>query len=210
MTLHYFTDPLCGWCYGFSSSMKQFYEAHKHELDLEIVCGGMVKGEHEKPIGDMAPYLKKAYKRVEETTGVQFGEAFLQTLDDGTTFYSSVPSSIAMVVFRSYQTGFDLEYLADLQKAIYYDGIDPADQSHFAKLAAEYGLDQRAFEAKMQEDLYKQETYSDFSVTQQFKVGGYPTLILHARDEYFLLTKGYSKTDQLEKTYQSILHSIHS
>lgn len=208
MTLHYFTDPLCGWCYGFSSAIQSFYNHHKNEMDIEIVCGGMIKGEQEKPIGDMAPFLKTAYKRVEDISGVKFGDKFLDRLEDGTTFYSSVPSSIAMVSFRSFQSDSDLEYMGDLQHAIYYNGVDPADLTHFANLGKKYGIDSKELLEKMKSDEFKQEAYSDFSVTQQFKVTGYPTLVLHARDEYFLLAKGFSSAENLEKTYNSIIHSI--
>jgi len=118
MTLHYFFDPLCGWCYGFAPTIEKFLDHHKHEMDIEVISGGMVKGESIKPIGDMAPYLKEAYKRVENTTGVVFGQPFLKNLDDGTMFYSSVPPSIALAVFKSYGTAHDLSFSHDLHKAL--------------------------------------------------------------------------------------------
>ena len=208
MTLHYFFDPLCGWCYGFAPIIENFFEAHKSEMDIEVTSGGMVKGENEKPIGDMAPYLKGAYKKVEDTSGVKFGEQFLANLDIGTMFYSSVPSSVALAVFRSYLTGYDLEYAGALQSAIYFDGVDPVDIEYFANLAEKYDLDSDEFLSKMKLDEFKKEAFDDFSVTQQFGVTGYPTVVLHVRDEYFLLSKGFTNLENLEKTYASILNSV--
>ena len=207
MILHYFYDPLCGWCYGFSKTIKTFYENHKHEMDFEVISGGMVKGEHEKPISDMAPFLRGAFKQVENTTGVKFGQAFLDRVDEGTTILSSVPGSIAMSVFKSYHEDKAILYAADIQHAIYSEGVAPMDEAAFAEIASKYGIQTTEFLEKMKDDYFRKDAYDDFSVTQQFGVTGYPTTVLFYKEEYFLLSKGYTSLEVLEKTLESVLNS---
>lgn len=207
MILHYFYDPLCGWCYGFSPVIRQFFENHKDEFIVEVTSGGMVKGQYEKPISDMADFLRGAFKQVENTTGVEFGQGFLDRIDEGSTILSSVPGSIALSVFKTFNTEKDIYFAADIQKAIYFKGIDPSDMEQYAEIASQYNVDTNEFLARAKKDEYRKLAYDDFSVTQQYGVKGYPTSVLEYKDEFFLLHRGYTKIENLEKTYQSILHS---
>ena len=70
----YVYDALCGWCYGFSPVIKQVFEKYQAQFDFEVISGGMILGERQGPIGEVAAYIKGAYKTVEDTTGVKFGE----------------------------------------------------------------------------------------------------------------------------------------
>lgn len=208
MILHYFYDPLCGWCYGFSNVLKNFYENHKDEFDVEVISGGMVRGESERPIGDMADYLKDAFKQVEKVSGVKFGEKFHERVQKGTEVFSSIPGSIALSVFKSFQEEKALYFASELQKAIYYDGVSPSDKGHFAEIASQFGIVKSEFMKMMDQDYFKKDAYDDFSVTQQFGIKGYPSCVLFAKDEYFLLNHGFTNLENLEKTYNSIVHSI--
>lgn len=208
MILYYFFDPLCGWCYGFSPVIKKFVERHKHELDVELIGGGMVRGESEKPIADMEPFIREANKKVENVSGVKFGEKFHEVLDEGTRVYSSVPGCIALNVYKSFTDKRQLEFGTAMQQAIYKDGVDPYDMEYFADIAARLNVDKSEFLVRSELDMYRKEAYDDFSVTQQFKVTGYPTLVLHFKDEFFLLSKGFTDLDNLEKTFSSITNSL--
>jgi putative protein-disulfide isomerase len=102
--IYYIYDALCGWCYGFSPVIKAFHDAYKDEFEFRIISGGMITGRREGPIGEVAGYIKDAYQQVEETTGVKFGEDFLnKILEPGEAYFSSLPSALAMATFRLYQ-----------------------------------------------------------------------------------------------------------
>lgn len=208
MLLHYFYDPLCSWCYGFSPVIKAFQEKYKSQMDFEIISGGMVKGESEKPIGDMSDFIRDAHQRIETTSGVEFGPGFKRRLDEGTTVFSSVPGAVALSVFKSFDEEQAISYASDIQYAIYHDGIDPNDQAEYAKLAEAYGISTEEFLSRMQKDEFRKDAYDDFSVAQQFGVKGYPTTVLFAKNEYFLLSRGYTNLETLEKTLESVKSSI--
>ena len=78
--LIYVYDALCGWCFGFSPVMSTFAKKYQSEIEVQVVSGGMIRGDRIGPIGEVAPYIKEAYKTVEDSTGITFGKAFLLLL----------------------------------------------------------------------------------------------------------------------------------
>jgi putative protein-disulfide isomerase len=122
----YVFDPLCGWCYGFSKVMAEFYKVNKNNYEFEIVSGGMVTGDRVEPIGKIAPYIKNALKDVENASGVKFGKKFIEeTLDKGTIVFNSVPPSIAISIVKKEKPEYAIPFAEAVQKAIYFYGINP-------------------------------------------------------------------------------------
>ena len=69
--LIYCYDAYCGWCYGFSPVIKKVAHEFKDQLEIDVLSGGMILPEKPTPIATIAPYIQKAYKTVEETTGIK-------------------------------------------------------------------------------------------------------------------------------------------
>ena len=65
-TIIYCYDAYCGWCYGFSPVIRRLSHEYAHQLNFEVLSGGMIL--HEKPlaISVTARYIQNAYKKVEE------------------------------------------------------------------------------------------------------------------------------------------------
>jgi putative protein-disulfide isomerase len=141
MKLIYIYDALCGWCYGFAPAMRDFYQNHKDDFEsIQVVSGGMITGERIGAIGEVAPYIKTAFKDVEKRTGVKFGQTFLtDILEEGSTIFTSIPPAITLSVFKKETQNNPelageknekiLHYAQDLQSLIYFDGIVPEDYS---------------------------------------------------------------------------------
>ncbi|MFW5762224.1 MAG: DsbA family protein, partial [Cyclobacteriaceae bacterium] len=87
----YCYDALCGWCYGFSPVMEKIHQQYQQDFQFEVISGGMITGERIGPVGEVAPYIKQAYKLVENTTGVKFGDDFLRVLNEGKAIFTSIP-----------------------------------------------------------------------------------------------------------------------
>jgi putative protein-disulfide isomerase len=203
--LYYCYDALCGWCYGFSPVMTAFHERHP-DLPVRVVSGGMITGERIGPIGEVAGYIKQAYRVVEQRCGVTFGNGFLKNiLEDGQAVFTSVPAAVAMTIFRDEKPAEQLAFAADLQRAIYYDGIRPLDEAAYAHRAASFGLDEQAFLANMGNPTYRTRAEEDFRLSQRFGVTGFPTLIYEdERGQYHALARGYVALPQLERQFAAI------
>lgn len=208
MRLIYVYDALCGWCYGFSGIITEFVKNHPEIEEVEVISGGMVRGDRVGPISQISDYLSNAYKDVEEKTGVEFGEAFLNgTLKEGKAILNSIPAAVAMNIFKEVDTENQLEYASEIQKAIYYDGEKPEDPELYSELAAEFGFDREDFKNKMSSTKYRGLAEQDFAICQQWGINGFPSVILDLGDQLTLMARGAASLEMLEENYREILES---
>ena len=200
MKVIYVYDALCGWCYGFSPVITEMEKKYSSEIDFEVVSGGMVTGDRIGPIGEVAGYIKTAYKDVERATGVEFGERFLnETLEEGQAIFTSIPPAIAMAVFKSQRPKEQIAFAAALQKAVYYEGKHPADYETYGDLARDFGLDSAAFIAQMKEAKYQELAYKDFQKSAELGVRGFPTVFIYKDGQYEQIAHGYTPLEAFEK-----------
>jgi putative protein-disulfide isomerase len=203
--IFYIYDALCGWCYGFSPVIEKLYEAYKGEIDFEVLSGGMIMGDRVGPVGKVAPYISSAYKEVENTTGVKFGDAFLNNiLAPGTAILSSEKPSIALCVFKTYQPDRSVLFAGTLQRAIYYDGIEPDNINSYGKYAEKHNIDPVDFTVKMKEKTYRDMADCEFQQVAEWGIGGFPTVVYRRGEKYFLVARGYTSFEELNSIVEQV------
>lgn len=191
LTLTYVYDPLCGWCYGFSPVIKKFYKKFRTKLDFEVISGGMILGDRIGPIGQVAAYIKDAYRVVEERSGVEFGKPFLAKLDEGKMIISSLPPSRALTAFKIFRHHDAILMAHEIQKSIYYQGNAPGDEQAYLKLAAKFELDVDAYQEALWSDQIAQKTEEEFKRSSQLSVQGFPTVLLSNGQEVMAVSRGF-------------------
>ncbi|MFN7117010.1 MAG: DsbA family protein [Saprospiraceae bacterium] len=205
-TIIYVYDALCGWCYGFSPVMQQLHEKYKDQIDFTVLSGGMVTGNRVGPIGQVAGYISDAYKTVEEYTGVKFGEGFLNgILKEGKAIFNSVPPSIALTVFKSYQPENAVAFASALQKAIYYDGIEPQHLQAYGKYAADFGIEPKHFVFQLQQNQFIDATIEEFKQVAEWGIQGFPSVIMATPEKLYLIARGYKPFEPLDEMVQQVL-----
>ncbi|MDZ4839830.1 MAG: DsbA family protein [Bacteroidota bacterium] len=204
--ISYFYDALCGWCYGFSPIINQIFDNYNTEFEFNVISGGMITGDRIGPIGQVAPYIKTAFRDVENASGVKFGEAFLvDVLAEGTSVFTSIPAALAMVVFRIAIPDKVVSFASALQRGIYYDGIKPENFEEYGKIAAKFGLDEVEFVANMDKPETRQAAVEDFMLSSKAGITGFPTLVMFINGKAYLLAKGYSSFETVNANIQSCL-----
>ena len=192
MKIVYVYDALCGWCYGFSPVMTQFQDKYKDSLSFEVISGGMINGSRIGPIGEVASYISWAYKDVEKATGIKFGNEFLnKTLKNGDAIFTSIPSAIALSVFKNLDPNNSIRFASQLQKAIYFDGIEPENLENYGQIAAKFGLDAESFILKMKDPFYERLAEEDFKKSDELNVSGFPTIFIETNGTYYKIGSGY-------------------
>lgn len=201
MQIFYFFDPLCGWCYGFSPAIAEVYSQWQDKATFRVIAGGMVRGERSGPISNVSAYLKKAYPDVEARCGVQFGAGFLKQLEVGTLWMDSLPPSRALAVYREMGSQHELRYAAHLQHAIYSEGHEPNDLQGWAERAEQFGLKHghtaADFLAQLEDPSSLEKAEAGFYESQQFGVQGFPSVVVHSADQYYLIARGYRPASEL-------------
>lgn len=210
MKLVYAYDALCGWCYGFSPVIEAFHQKYHTEYDvIEVLSGGMITGDRVGPIGEVAAYIKDAFKTVEDRCGVKFGEAFLKDiLEEGSAIFTSIPAAISLSIVKKEKPELALSFAAALQKAVYFDGIKPAEHQAYAELAAtpKFGFDKETFLHQMDLAENRQLAEDDFKECYQvYGVNGFPTVFLIDEEKMsgVQLCRGYAPLEHLEKAFEA-------
>jgi putative protein-disulfide isomerase len=209
MKIYYFYDALCGWCYGFSDVLLKLSEKWKDRVSFEVISGGMITGERVGPLSQMAPYIKSAYKTVEERSGVKFGDVFVNdVLEKGEVILDSLPPSKALSVLKHMKLESSVLFAHQIQNAFYYYGKNLNEINTYLEITEKAGLNTDDFSLLYHSELSKTKTEEDYYLTQQFGISGFPTMIAHHDGQYFLLARGYSDFELVDKTIFKILNGI--
>lgn len=204
--LYYFFDALCGWCYGFSPVLKQLHEKWKEEISFEVFSGGMVTGSQIGPIGEVAPYIKDAYKEVEQRTKIQFGKNFFQELDHGQLTFSSLEPAYAIVVAKKQFPEKHVAFASAIQEAIYFHGKSPTNEATYAELVKAFGEDEQKFSDSFQKEDTRHEAEKEFALTQKFSVRGFPTVIVEKNKQHFMVARGYQEFEDVDFALDKIFN----
>ena len=229
----YFTDILCGYCFGFGPTISMLHKEYGDRFDFHVVSGGlfldswselvkkdaplMHNGEGAtafalgvKPAGlinEVAPHIKAgAYKEVEAKYGVKFGQAFLKELDKGSMRMNSLYPAMALCIVREKYPHKAVEFTSLMLNAIYVDGIDSEDISSFKRYASQVGYDADKFELKMNDPAYKEAAMEDFRHYRDQPLQGFPSLMLEKegnRSVLFTKSKDYA---QIKKNLDEYLN----
>jgi putative protein-disulfide isomerase len=183
--------------------MKKIYSEYKNKLEFEVLSGGMILPDHPVPIGSIAGYVSKAYKNVEELTGIKFGKDYLWHIehpDQSDWYLNSEKPAIALCIFKEYFPELQVIFAADLQYALHYEGRDLTDDEAYRHLLEKYNIPEEEFYEKLQDEEYKEKAHYEFALCKQLQVTGFPALLLQQSETKFhLLARGYTDHETLSK-----------
>lgn len=212
--LIYCYDAYCGWCYGFSPVIKKIAAEYAGKLEIEVLSGGMMTGDGVMPIGKIGPYIQNAYKRVEELTGIEFGEDFLWHVFNPTEsdwVMNSEKPAIALCIFKEYFPQRQVEFASDLQYALNYDGRDLDDNEAYRHLLEKYELPVDEFYIKLKAEEYKEKAFYEFALCKQLQVTGFPQLLMQVNEsKFYLLAKGFSPYEQVKEGIEKVLTELNA
>lgn len=211
-TLIYCYDAYCGWCFGFSNVMYKVAKKYHHQFNIEVLSGGMVLPETPVSIATTASYIKSAYKRVEQLTGVQFGEDYLWHINNpekSDWFPNSEKPAIALCILKEYFPEKQIDFAKDLQYALHFDGRDLTDDEAYKHLLEKYTLNEKEFYENLHSKVFKEKAYYEFALCKQLKVTGYPTLFIQQNEtKFFLVAKGYTNYEDVDTRIKNILEEL--
>ncbi|MEP7144467.1 MAG: DsbA family protein [Ferruginibacter sp.] len=207
--LIYCYDAYCGWCYAFSPVIKKVFEEYREQFEFEVLSGGMIITEEAKHISVTAGYIQQAYKVVEERTGIRFGADYLWHINnpDLSDWYpSSEKPAIALCIFKEFYPERQIEFAADLQYALHFEGRDLCDDEAYLHLLEKYSIQPETFYAKLKSEEYKEVAYYEFALCKQLQVTGFPAVLMQVSETKFhLLSRGYTAYEELKERIEHVL-----
>lgn len=207
--LIYCYDAYCGWCYGFSTIIKQVAHEYADRLDADVLSGGMILPEQPVHIGATADYIRSAYQTVEEYSGITFGRDYLWHIEnpDKSDWYPhSEKPAIALCIFKEAHPGRAVEAAHDLQYSLHYEGRDLTDDEAYRHLLEKYEMDAGDFYQKLHAPGYKEKAHYEFALCRQLQVTGYPTVFIQTGDsKFYMVARGFTRYEVLTQRIDAVL-----
>lgn len=212
--IYYCYDAYCGWCYGFSTVMKRIAAEYKDVFTFEVLSGGMIPAENPRPISTTATYIKEAYPRVEELTGIKFGDEYLWHIrnpEQSDWFPHSEKAAIALCIFKELYPEQQVAFAADLQHSLHYEGRDLTDDEAYRHLLEKYSMDADNFYKKLHSEEYLEKAHYEFTLCKQLQVTGFPAVLLQVGDtKFYLVARGYTSYEDIKTRLDNILNEINA
>jgi putative protein-disulfide isomerase len=210
--LIYCYDAYCGWCYGFSPVIRRIAEEYKNVVHAEVLSGGMILPAKPTHISTMASYIRQAYRTVEQSTGITFGEDYLWHIvneDESDWYPDSLKPAIAMCIFKELFPMLQVEFAADLQFSHHYEGRDLTDEESYRHLLERYAVNAEQFYSKMKMKEYEEKARYEFALVKQLKVTGFPTVLMQVSEsKFYMVARGFTRYETLRTNIDTVLHSI--
>jgi putative protein-disulfide isomerase len=161
---------------------------------------------------ELAAYVSGAYKNVEATSGVQFGEDYLWHMfnpDKSDWVLHSETPAIAFAVLKEAYPDRAVELAASLQYAHMWEGRDLTDGEAYRHLLTHFAMEDQEFYRKLASDEYREKAQYDFALVKQLQVTGYPTLLLQVTaSKFMLLARGFTPLETVQERLEQSLKLV--
>jgi putative protein-disulfide isomerase len=176
VTVHYFFDPMCGWCYSTTALVGIL--AEMPEFEIIYHPGGMIPKRAIDP--SFRQHILQADSQIAAMTKVHFGDAYkARVAGAGDYVVDSYSTTRALLVGQD--MGIEAhKMLAAIQNAHYQDGKHLHELDVLAELAVSLGLDKTTWNKKMaaSENNMMNQVQESHQLMGKMQVSGYPTFII--------------------------------
>jgi putative protein-disulfide isomerase len=204
VNVHYFFDPMCGWCYGASSLIEVL--ANMPEFDITYHPGGMIPKRAIDP--SFRQHILQADEQIANMTKAHFGDAYKARVTSADEFIVD-----SYITTQAFLVGQEMgvtahKMLEAIQKSHYQEGQHLDQLDALEKLAVSMGLDASTWNEKIagSETKMMGQIQESHKLMSQMKVSGYPTLIIEKNGILLRVSHSpyYGKTNEW-KTYLTSL-----
>lgn len=172
--LYYVHDPMCSWCWGFSSTLEQLIAALPEDVEFQRLLGGLAKDTDEPMDEDTRAMVQGSWRRIEANIpGVKFNFDFWETCQPRRSTY---PACRAVLAAR--EQGRDEDMNKAIQDAYYQQARNPSDDSTLLELAAELGMDVEQFRTDLHSAETNKKLAAEIGLARELFVDSYPSLVL--------------------------------
>lgn len=206
-TLIFIADPMCSWCYGFAPELDALQQGLP-EVPVEIVVGGLRPYQQQPLDAEGRQLLLSQWQQVATATGL----AFCSTALDAEGFsYDTEPACRAVVTARRLAAHTSLPVFQAIQQAFHAEGRDVTQPAVLAEVGAQamtaagHAIDAAGFLEAWGSVATIEATAADFTLTRQWGVQGFPTLVLERGRDLDLVTSGFERVPALVERLQTLV-----
>lgn len=190
----YVGDPMCSWCYGFSSTITRMRDEFQDRAPTRLVMGGFRPDGTHLVTASYSEFLRGHWTEIGARTGQKFSFGILEKTG---WIYNTERPCRAVVAMRELDESKTWHFLYAVQRAFYFDNHDSNDENSYAAVAERFGIDRAKFLTCYQSDTTRKLTEREFQFARYLGVDSFPTVVGRDGNDYFLITKGYRPIEDL-------------
>jgi putative protein-disulfide isomerase len=138
LTLEYYFDPFCGWCYASAQALDAIAEAYPQSLTMR--ASGLFANTGGATISSMAEHSWRTGQRIAAMTGQAYTSQYRdRVLHNPNGIFDSIYPTRAILALGEIDRSLEPKLLHALQTARYVDGRDTAEAAVVADIAATIG-----------------------------------------------------------------------
>lgn len=173
-------------------------------MDLEVICGGMITGELQGPIGDKGKYISESIPRLEQMTGAVIGIEYKNQIADGSFYCSSVKPSVAIQWVKVNFPEKAYQFASKIQNEMFILGKNLEDNSTYLSICDELNLPYESIINATTDDEWLFKTNSEFRFCADAGITGFPALVAENDKQLYLVARGYSPTQNVVEILKKI------
>lgn len=212
MSLIYIGDPMCSWCWGSSSIVKDARElALDKGIQFSVIVGGLRPGGGDEWNDSIKRFLRKEWSNIQQATKQPFS---FKILDREEFNYDTEPSCRAVYVARDLWQGEDdndrklLEFFSAIQYKFYVGGEDPTSLNFYQSICEEHGVDFAQFSQKFESEEMKDKTYEEFQLNRSWNIKGFPSFALRIGNQVTPIGSGYMQIETINKAIETAITQV--
>ena len=205
VTLWYFADPMCSWCWGFSPVLEEIKTLYGERIKIALMLGGLRPGTKDPVTTESREEIIHHWQAVHKMTGQEFN--FENPMPDGFVYDTELPSR-AVIAVSEINPDCTLPFFKKIQQAFYIEQQDVTNTTVLSEIAANFQINPQDFIERYNSDDVKEKTLLHFQHTRQAEVRGFPTLVISAGKSFHMLAHGYRTFDDIRQDIDNWLSDL--
>jgi len=186
ITLYYFHDPMCSWCWGFSQALSELRRGLPETIQFKRVLGGLAADNSEIMPQQLQTQIQSGWARIEALVpGVKFNFDYWTLCQPRRSTYASCRAVIAARVIcpPELSAEYDEKMTKAIQAAYYQQARNPSLDETLIEIAAEIGLERQAFAEALNSEQVNQTLAKEIEFSRSLDVNSFPSLVLMIGEE---------------------------
>lgn len=187
--LYYIHDPMCSWCYAFSSSLYALQTNMPTTIRIIYLLGGLAPDTSEPMPAGLQNTIQQVWQQIEKTVpSIRFNYDFWLL---NTPYRSTYPACRAILAAKKQGIEFEAKIVLAIQTAYYQKAKNPSLHVTLEECAAEVGLDTVEFIKDLLSPAIDSQLQEEIQLTRSMGVCSYPSLRLLHNKELFSISINY-------------------
>jgi len=192
MTLYYFHDPMCSWCYAFRHSLQEIQAALPAHITIKKVVSGLAK-DSDTPMDQQTQwYVQENWRKIEsQVRDTQFNYDFwTQT----TPVRSTYPACRAVLSAKKQGLAYEDPMIRAIQNGYYQQAKNPSLINTLIAFAETINLDREQFTADLNSDFINNQLKEEIHFSRSIGIRSFPSLSLYRQNQYLPISIDYNSS----------------